>query len=244
MLKPYITLRKEAHELLASQRNPFERLPELSLMLPVNYQLQDELDSLVDIHQGLDDLIIKYLAPFVANKAILIPSYYEQLLVHTTENLFNMNHQLGVLIYGRCADLLRVEALQVKFIHSKKLRHTVDFKDITESQESKSSLSKDQFSALQIIAYIFLRHRKHSKAGIMLKTLHQIEQEDTNSSLSLVFVLIELGLTEEAEAILSLLEKNNEMGSPILDLLRTKLKLIKNQSKLEDTRHQPDDRSN
>ena len=244
MLKPHRTLRKEAHELLASQSRPFKGLPELSFMLPVNYQLQNSFDSLVDIHQGLDDLIIKNLSPRVTNKAILVPSHYEQLLVHATENLFSMKRQLGNPIFGHCADLLRIEALQIKFIHSKKQRHTVDFKDITESQDSNSSLDEDQFSALQIIAFIFLRHRKYNKAGVILKTLINIKPDNINTRFSLAFILSELGLPQETEEVLSHLPDNNEMDSSLLDLLQTKLNLVQNQSKLESTSHQQDDRSN
>lgn len=244
MLKPYLTLRKESYELLALQNRPFEALPELSLMLPVDYQLKTPFDNLVNIQQGLDELIIKKLPPYIANKAILIPSRYEQLLIHATENLLRMHHQLNEPIFGHCANLLRTEALQIKFIHSKKHSSTIEFKDITESQTNNPSLDGDQFAALQIIAFILLQHRKHNKAGVILKTLHHLRPDETNTRLSLAFTLSELGLPQEAEEILSNLPKNNATQASLLDLLHTKLKLSQNQSKLEDTEHQQNNHSN
>ena len=105
-------------------------------------------------------------------------------------------------------------------------------------------MDEDQFSALQIIAFIFLRHRKYNKAGVILKTLINIKPDNINTRFSLAFILSELGLPQETEEVLSHLPDNNEMDSSLLDLLQTKLNLVQNQSKLESTSHQQDDRSN
>ena len=244
MLKPHRTLRKETHELLALQNRPFEGLPELSFMLPVNYQLQNSLDALVDIHQGLDDLIIKQLSPTIANKTILIPSHYEQLLIHATANLFNISQQADNPIYGHCAKLLRTEALQIKFIHSKKNKHSTNANEGIKPPASQPNLNEDQFSTLQIIAFIFLRHRKYNKAGVILKTLIHIKFNNDNTRFSLAFILSELGLVDEAEEVLSHLPDDNETNSSLLDLLRTKINLVQNQSKLESNHHQKDELSN
>lgn len=96
-----------------------------------------------------------------------------------------------------------------------------------ETQDIVYALGKDEFIALQMMAFIFLRHGKYDKAGIILKTLHHLAPQNRDIRLSFAFVLSEFELLQEAEEMLAPLVDNNDMNSSAVDLLNTKLTLVR-----------------
>ena len=70
------------------------------------------------------------------------------------------------------------------------------------------AMEKDEFLALHMMSYIFLQHRKYDKAGIILKTLHQIAPDDEKVRVSLAFVFSTFDLLDEAEELIQSLLLN------------------------------------
>ncbi len=101
----------------------------------------------------------------------------------------------------------------------------------TEQQDAiHNILKEDEFIALQMMAFVFLLHKKNDKAGIILKTLHQIAPQNHDVRLSLAFVLSEFNLTQEAEDMLAPLIDDEEESSTVINLLRTKIMLAQKRS--------------
>lgn len=96
------------------------------------------------------------------------------------------------------------------------------------------TLKKDEFVALQMMAFIFLLHKKNDKAGIILKTLHQIAPQNRNVRLSLIFVLSEFNLIQEAKDLLAPLIKNDAPPS-IINLLQTKIMLAQERASITES---------
>lgn len=95
------------------------------------------------------------------------------------------------------------------------------------TQDTAYALGKDEFVALQMMAFIFLRHGKYDKAGIILKTLHYLAPQNRDIRLSFAFVLSEFELPQEAEEILAPLLNSKGLNSLAVDLLQTKLTLVR-----------------
>ncbi|MCK5889858.1 MAG: tetratricopeptide repeat protein [Methylococcales bacterium] len=96
-----------------------------------------------------------------------------------------------------------------------------------ETKDTTEKMGQDEFLALQMMSYIFLQHRKYDKAGILLKTLHQLFPDHEKVRISLAFVLLEFELLDESEEMLSpLLNDDNEKTSAA-NLLYEKLSLTR-----------------
>lgn len=99
-----------------------------------------------------------------------------------------------------------------------------------EQQDSIVALSDDEFTLLQVMAYVFLQHRELDKAGIILKTLHYIAPENDDIRVSLAFVLSEFGHFAESEETLAPLISGEKTISSAARLLHAKLMLAQDRS--------------
>jgi predicted Zn-dependent protease len=101
---------------------------------------------------------------------------------------------------------------------------------VDDSQDIKYALGSDEISVLQVMAYVFMQHREHNKAGIILKTLHQLVPHNREIRLSLAFVLTEFELIKEADDMLKPLLDENQEISLAARLLHAKLMLAQDRS--------------
>jgi predicted Zn-dependent protease len=97
------------------------------------------------------------------------------------------------------------------------------------SQAVSTELNSKQFFALQSMSYTFLQHQKYQKAGALLKTLNQFAPDNQQVLFSLAFVLLKVGHTEDAQALIAPFFNRDSDIPPVLRLLQAKLLMAKGQ---------------